>query len=117
VRQYDIIYHEAPQVGNLVTNHHLAKSISDAAWSAFLGILSVKAAGAGKRVNAVDTAYTRQTVPAVDARSGKAYRCAGIGVPMRAVGSAYTAITTRPGTSWRWGRRNEKVGSGRPLRR
>ena len=30
VRQYDTIYHEDLQVRNMVKNHHLAKSISDA---------------------------------------------------------------------------------------
>jgi putative transposase len=61
VRQYDTIYHEALQTVNLVKNHHLAKSISDAGWSGFLSILSFKAACAGRRVVAVPPAYTSQT--------------------------------------------------------
>ena len=44
----------------MVRNHHLAKSISDAGWSAFLSILSCKAAEAGKTVVAVPPAYTSQ---------------------------------------------------------
>jgi putative transposase len=60
VRQYDTIYHEALQTANMVKNHHLAKSISDAGWSAFLSILSFKAAYAGKTVVAVPPAYTSQ---------------------------------------------------------
>jgi putative transposase len=60
VRQYDTIYHEDLQTANMVKNHHLAKSISDAAWSAFLAILSCKAAAAGKTVVAVPPAYTSQ---------------------------------------------------------
>jgi putative transposase len=60
VRQYDTIYREALQSANLLKNHHLAKSISDAGWSAFLGILSAKAACAGRRVVAVPPAYTSQ---------------------------------------------------------
>ncbi|HEV2461840.1 MAG TPA: transposase, partial [Ktedonobacterales bacterium] len=60
VRQYDAIYHEDLRVANLVRNHHLAKSISDAGWSGFLTILAFKAASAGKRVVAVDRAFSSQ---------------------------------------------------------
>jgi putative transposase len=48
-------------VAGMVKNHHLAKSISDAGWSAFLSILSFKAACAGRSVVAVPPAYTSQT--------------------------------------------------------
>jgi putative transposase len=61
VRDYDTIYHEDLQVANMVKNHHLAKSIQDAGWSGFLTILAFKAACAGKRVVAVNPAYTSQT--------------------------------------------------------
>ena len=61
VRQYDTVYHEDLRVATMVRNHHLAKSIQDAGWSAFLTILTFKAASAGKRVQAVDPAYTSQT--------------------------------------------------------
>jgi putative transposase len=61
VQAYDVIYHEDLRVANMVRNHHLAKSISDAGWSAFLAILAFKAVGAGKRVQAVVPAYTSQT--------------------------------------------------------
>jgi putative transposase len=60
VQAYDVIYHEDLQVVNLLKNHHLAKSIADAGWSAFLGILSCKAAEAGKIVVAVNPAFTSQ---------------------------------------------------------
>ena len=60
VRQYDRIYHEDLQTANLLRNHHLAKSIADAGWSAFLRILSCKAAEAGKIVVAVPAAFTSQ---------------------------------------------------------
>ena len=59
-KQYDTIYHEDLRVANMVQNHHLAKSISDAGWSAFLAILAFKAASAGKRVVAVNPAFTSQ---------------------------------------------------------
>jgi putative transposase len=61
VRQNDTIYHEDLQTANMVKNHHLAKSISDASWSQFLSILAAKAAYAGRRVVAVPPAYTSQT--------------------------------------------------------
>jgi putative transposase len=67
VRQYDTIYHEDLRVANMVRNHHLAKSIADAGWSAFLTILTFKAESAGKRVQAVDPAFTSQ-------------KCSGCGV-------------------------------------
>ena len=60
VQAYDVIYHEDLRVANMVRNHHLAKSIADAGWSAFLTILTFKAASAGKRVQAVDPAFTSQ---------------------------------------------------------
>ena len=61
VRQFDTIYHEDLQVVNMLRNHHLAKSIADAGWHTFLSILAFKAACAGKRVVAVNPAYTSQT--------------------------------------------------------
>jgi putative transposase len=60
VRAYDTIYHEDLQTANMVKNHHLAKSIQDAGWAAFLSILSYKAACAGREVVAVHPAYTSQ---------------------------------------------------------
>jgi putative transposase len=61
VRTNDVIYHEDLQTANLLRNHHLAKSISDAGWAAFLRILAFKAAYAGKRIVAVPPAFTSQT--------------------------------------------------------
>jgi putative transposase len=60
VRAYDTIYHEDLQTANMLKNHHLAKSIADAGWGAFLSILSCKAAEAGKTVVAVPPAFTSQ---------------------------------------------------------
>ena len=60
VQTNDMIYHEDLQTANMVRNHHLAKSISDAGWSAFLTILSYKAACAGRSVIAVNPAFTSQ---------------------------------------------------------
>jgi putative transposase len=60
LRAYDTIYLEDLRVANMVRNHHLAKSISDAGWRAFRTILEGKAAYAGRRVVAVPPAYTSQ---------------------------------------------------------
>jgi putative transposase len=60
VRQYDTVYFEDLQTATMVRNHSLAKSISDAGWSAFLAILVFKAAYAGKQAVAVPPAFTSQ---------------------------------------------------------
>jgi len=67
VRESDTIYHEDLQTANMVKHHHLAKSIQDAGWGAFLIILTHKAAYAGRRIVGVNPAYTSQ-------------RCSGCGV-------------------------------------
>jgi putative transposase len=67
VRDNDVIYHEDLQTANMLKNHHLAKSISDAGWSQFLSILAFKAVCAGKQVQVVNPAFTSQ-------------RCSGCGV-------------------------------------
>jgi putative transposase len=45
---------------NMVKNHHLAQSIMDASWGAFLNILEDKAARAGHQVIRVDPRFTSQ---------------------------------------------------------
>jgi putative transposase len=60
LRANDTIYLEDLQVRNMVRNHTLAKSISDAGWAQFRTILEGKAAYAGRRVIAVNPAYTSQ---------------------------------------------------------
>jgi putative transposase len=60
LREHDTIYLEDMRVSNLVRNHRLAKSISDAGWAAFRAILEAKAACAGRRVIAVPAQYTTQ---------------------------------------------------------
>ena len=48
------------KIGNMVKNHHLAKSISDAAWGNFRLILQSRAANAGKQLTKVDPKHTSQ---------------------------------------------------------
>jgi putative transposase len=79
VQTYDVIYHEDLRVRNMVRNRSLAKSISDAGWAAFLAILAFKAVGAGKRVVAVNPAFTSQ-------------RCSGLGC----------GVMVQKGLSVRW---------------
>jgi len=60
VQQHDMIYLEDLQVANMLRNHRLAKSISDASWAQFRAILEAKAVYAGRRVVAAPPAYTSQ---------------------------------------------------------
>jgi putative transposase len=60
VQTHNTVYYEDLQTANMLKNHYLAKSISDASWAAFVDILSFKAVCAGRRVIAVPAAYTSQ---------------------------------------------------------
>jgi putative transposase len=57
---YQHIAVEALHITNMVKNHHLAKSIMDASWGAFLAILSDKAERAGHHVIRVNPRFTSQ---------------------------------------------------------
>ncbi|HCJ36253.1 MAG TPA: transposase [Ktedonobacter sp.] len=57
---YHLLAVEDLQITNMVKNHHLAKSIMDASWSAFLSILSDKAERAGHGVRRVNPRFTSQ---------------------------------------------------------
>ncbi|MEW6209909.1 MAG: transposase [Acidobacteriota bacterium] len=48
IRENDIIFFELLNIAGMVRNHHLAKSISDAAWGMFTGMLIYKAEEAGR---------------------------------------------------------------------
>ena len=54
------------KIGNMVQNHHLSKSISDAGWGNFRLILQSKAANAGKQLTKVDPKYTSQKCSGCD---------------------------------------------------
>jgi putative transposase len=60
VKSNDFIAYEDLQVKNMVTNHKLAKSISDAAWSQFAQWLQYLGKVYGKTVVAVAPQYTSQ---------------------------------------------------------
>lgn len=58
--RYRLLAVEALHINGMVKNHHLAKSIHDAAWGGFLTILANKAASAGSLVVKVAPHYTTQ---------------------------------------------------------
>ena len=60
VNRFGVIAVEILSVKNMLGNHRLAKSISDAAWSQFRSVLTSKAESAGREVLAVNPAYTSQ---------------------------------------------------------
>ncbi|HEU5378966.1 MAG TPA: transposase [Ktedonobacteraceae bacterium] len=61
VNAFEIICVEDLEVKRMVHTNCLAKSISDAAWSAFFAQLSRKAEEAGRKLIRVEPAYTSQT--------------------------------------------------------
>lgn len=60
VKTYGKIAVEDIQIKNMVKNHHLAKSISDAGWGQFVNILSYKAEYAGREFVSVNPSGTSQ---------------------------------------------------------
>ena len=58
--RYGRIAVEDLNIGGMVKNQYLAKSISDASWGAFLDILEAKAANAGHQVMRVNPRFTSQ---------------------------------------------------------
>jgi len=60
VNTYGYIAVEDLQIANMVQNHHLSKSISDAGWGQFLGFLAYKAEEAGRQFVRVNPSGTTQ---------------------------------------------------------
>ena len=71
VNRYGVIAVEKLSVKNMLGNHCLAKSISDASWSMFRTVLTQKAESAGREVIAVDPRYTSQDCHACGYRAKK----------------------------------------------
>ena len=57
IRKYDVICCEDLNVKGMVRNHHLAKSISDASWGAFVTMLEYKAKWYGKTLSKIGRFY------------------------------------------------------------
>lgn len=57
IRRYDVVCCEDLNVKGMVKNHHLAKSISDASWGAFVTMLEYKAKWYGKTLVKIDRFY------------------------------------------------------------
>ncbi len=58
VKNHDIICIEDLQVKNMVKNHNLARSISDASWSKFVEFLTYKCIWYGKQLVKIDTFFS-----------------------------------------------------------
>ena len=57
---YETVYVEDLKIGDMVKNHCLAKSISDAGWGSFINMIAYKAESAGGRLLKVDPRNTTQ---------------------------------------------------------
>jgi len=57
---YETVYVEDLKIGNMVRNHCLAKSISDAGWGRFIGMIAYKVEGTGGQFIQVDPRGTTQ---------------------------------------------------------
>ncbi len=84
IREFDEIAVEDLNIKGMLKNHHLAKSISDAAWNTFLQILIAKAENAGRRVWKVAAAFSSQDCSRCGERIKKSlavreHRCIGCG--------------------------------------
>jgi putative transposase len=100
LRRFDEIAVEDLNIKGLVKNHHLAKSINDAAWGTFIQTLESKAEEAAKRVWKVPAAYTSQECSGCGHRMRKTlaqreHRCAECGLSLHRDHNAALNIQAR----------------------
>jgi putative transposase len=81
VTSSDVIAYEDLKIADLVKNHHLAKSISDAAWGQFLGWLRYDGGIANVSVVAVSPRFTTQDCVSLWRMGEKVAACAYPYVP------------------------------------
>ncbi|MFZ3169399.1 MAG: transposase [Candidatus Methanoperedens sp.] len=84
VEEYDHIVFEDLQIKNMMRNHHLAKSISDAGWSQLISFTKSKAEYAGKIVELVNPRGTSQVCicghPVPKKLSMRTHKCSNCGL-------------------------------------
>jgi putative transposase len=88
VKEHNLIAFEDLKIRNMVRNHKLAKSISDAAWGQLVRLTEFKAMGAESRVVRVAAAYSTQECFHCGTRSGvnlsmREFVCIGCGLTLQ----------------------------------
>jgi len=84
---YESVYVEDLKIRNMVKNHCLAKSISDAGWGRFIGMIAYKAKSAGGRLIQVNPRNTTQNCSqcgelVTKSLSDRIHECPGCGLIM-----------------------------------
>lgn len=102
VKKYDTVKFEDLKIKNMVKNHHLAKSIHDAAWGEFIAITAYKAEEAGKQVIVVNPNGTSQICSRCGERVEKTladrwHHCPHCGLSIRRDHNSAIEIKNRPG--------------------
>ncbi len=118
VNKFGLIAVEKLSVKDMMRNHRLAKSISDAAWSMFRNVLTVKAGSAGRVLAEVDPRYTSQDCSGCGYRAKKKlserwHHCPMCGLSMdRDTNAAWNLLDTALNQKPVWG---NTPGGGIPL--